>query len=108
MISIINIAHAQSASQVLSKSPSIRGLLDSIALNIITPILGLMFLLSFVTFVYGIFKMIASQEDSEARENGKQSIFWSAAGMFIMVSAYGIIRLIVSTLAPVGVTDPFQ
>jgi len=108
MFSLYNIANAQSASTVLSQNPTVRGILESIATNIIVPIVGVMFLLAFVTFVYGIFKMIASQEDTDARADGKRSIFWSAAGMFIMVSVYGIIRLIVSTLAPLGVTDPFR
>jgi len=108
MVSLFNTAFAQSTSNAISQNPVVRGILESIAVNIIVPIVGVMFLLAFVTFVYGIFKMIASQEDTEARENGKRSIFWSAAGMFIMVSVYGIIRLIVNTLQPLGVTDPFR
>lgn len=106
MLSFITSKYAEA--NTLSSNPAIKNIIDGVLLNIVSPILGVLFLFSIVTFVYGIFKMILSQEDSDARTDGKNSILWSSVGMLIMISAYGIIRLIASTLAPVGVTDPFN
>jgi uncharacterized membrane protein len=107
MLRLIEVANAQSNTNVLLKNPTVSRLLENIATNIVSPIIGIMFLLSFVVFVYSMFNMIRSDSDSEGRENGKRSILWSSIGMVIMLSAYGIIRLIVNTLEPIGVTDPF-
>lgn len=107
MLRLIEVANAQANTNIFLKNPTLSKLLQNIADNIITPILGIMFLLSFVVFVYSMFNMIRSDGDAEGRENGKRSILWSSVGMVIMLSAYGIIRLIVNTLSPLGVTDPF-
>jgi len=104
MFNLVNIANAQSASNVISKNPGVKVLMEKIADNIVTPVIGVIFLLAFVIFVYGIVMMISNQEDTEARTNGKNSILWGVVGMFIMLSAFGIIRLISSTLE---VSDPF-
>ena len=72
--------------------------------NIVSPIVAVLFLVAFVVFVYGMFEMISSQDDSDKRKNGKNAILWGVIGMVIMVSVYGIIRLIANTL---GVGDPF-
>ena len=106
MFSLFPIAHAQATS--LSDNPAVKSIIDGVMVNVITPILGVLFLFSFATFVYGIFKMIANPDDSDERSNAKSSILWSSIGMVIMVSGYGIIRVIASTLAPVGVVSPFH
>lgn len=104
MFNLVNIANAQSTSNVILKNPGIKVLMEKIVSNIVTPVIGVIFLLAFVIFVYGIVMMIANQEDTEARTNGKNSILWGVIGMFIMLSAFGIIRLISNSL---GVPDPF-
>lgn len=78
-------------------------ILQKITDNIVNPAISVLFALAFFMFVYGIFGMISSQGDSEKRENGKNSILWGTVGMFIMVSVFGIIRLIAATI---GVNSP--
>lgn len=104
MLGSVKIAYAAVASDVLNKTPGLRDLLGKITDNIISPLLGLLFTVSFLIFVYGIVKMIMNAEDSDERTSGKNSILWGVVGMAIMISGYGIIRLISSTL---GVEDPF-
>lgn len=103
MFNLFSIAHAETASKVLEKNPAIKTLMGKIMDNIISPIVGVMFLLAFVLFVYGIFGMISSSDDSDKRNSGKRSILWGVIGMVIMLSVFGIIRLIAAT---VGVENP--
>ncbi len=104
MFNLVNVAHAQTASKVLKDNPSLGGLLGKITDTIVNPVLSVLFVLAFFIFVWGIFGMILSQDDSEKRNNGKRSILWGTIGMVVMLSAYGIIRLIAGTL---NVPDPF-
>ena len=66
--------------------------------NIIEP--GLMFLFgaAFVYFVWGVFKLIRNADSPEERTVGQLHILYSCIGMFIMLCAYAIIRVIANTL----------
>ncbi len=105
MISLFKVAHAQTFSEILSRNPVISPLFRKIADNIISPIVAVLFGLAFLVFIWGIFGMILSAEDSDKRKNAQNSVLWGIVGMIIMISVYGIIRLIANTI---GVSDPFN
>jgi hypothetical protein len=65
---------------------------------ILNPLIGLIFAIAFLVFFWGIVQFINSQTavDGE-REKGKQKIMYGLLGMFIMFSAYGIIRLLLDS-----------
>ncbi len=88
----------------IGNNPEIRNLVTKIIDVIITPLISLLFLLAMLVFVWGLFGLIAKGDDPTARKEGQQHILWGVIGMFIMISVFGIIRLIGNT---VGV-DPFQ
>lgn len=70
---------------------------------ILNPLILLAFGTAFLVFFWGIFQFIFSQTVDTQREEGKRKIFWGLFGMFIMISAYGLIHLILSTF---GITGP--
>lgn len=72
---------------------------------IVIPLIAFLFFLTMLIFVWGIFGLIAHGDDSTARQDGQRHILWGVIGMFIMIAAYGIVRVIGNT---VGVGDPFQ
>ena len=72
-------------------------LLNKINQYILNPLIFLAFAVAFLVFIWGIFTFILSQNTDTARDEGKRKIFWGLFGMFIMVSAYGLIRLILGT-----------
>lgn len=74
-----------------------RELLNKINLHILNPLILLAFAIALVVFFVGIVQFIASETADAKREEGKRKIFWGLFGMFIMVSAYGLIRLILNT-----------
>ena len=73
-----------------------------IIVNIVYPIVELMFGIALVAFVYGIIQMVIHGADETARATGKNMILYGTIGMFIMLSAWGIIYLISNTV--IGIT----
>ncbi len=73
-------------------------ILAKIADNIVNPIIGLLFALAFIYFAIGVFKMIVGAGDEAKRKEGQDNILYGVVGMFIMISAYGIVRLIAATI----------
>ena len=53
--------------------------------------------MAILVFFWGIFQFIGNAASEDARDKGKKNIMWGIAGMFIMVAAYGIIKLILGT-----------
>ena len=72
-------------------------LLDKISRYILNPLILLVFAIALVVFFWGIVKFISSETVDSGRDEGKRKIFWGLFGMFIMISAYGLIHLILNT-----------
>ncbi len=77
--------------------------LNKINQFILNPLILLAFAVALLVFFWGIFQFISSQTTDTNREEGKRKIFYGLFGMFIMISAYGLIRLILGTF---GITGP--
>jgi hypothetical protein len=67
-------------------------------------ILGLFITLAIVVFFWGLIKYLWSIDAENAHE-GLRIMFWGLIAIFVMVSIWGIIRLLQSTLK-VTSTDP--
>jgi len=64
---------------------------------IVNPTILLMFAIATTVFVWGLVQFIATSETDEGREKGKRKILWGLIGIFIMISAFGIIRIVLQT-----------
>ena len=76
---------------------SIDSFIDSIVFNIINPIIGVLFALAFAIFLWGIARSLLYADDENERKQGKQHMIWGLIGMFVMVSAIGILKLALGT-----------
>lgn len=94
MLSILNIHFAKAAVDMTAFG----NVVNPIVNNIVYPIIQLLFGLAVLYFVYGVLQFVFYPEDSEARKTGKSTILWGSIGMFIMVSAWGIIYFISNTV----------
>ncbi|MEK7227447.1 MAG: hypothetical protein AAB641_00970 [Patescibacteria group bacterium] len=81
----------------------IESFLNKINQFILNPIIGLAFAVALLVFFWGIFQFINSETTDAKRDEGKRKIFYGLLGMFIMISAFGLIRLILNTF---GITPP--
>jgi hypothetical protein len=67
---------------------------------ILNPLILLLFSIAFVIFVYGIAMFIKNSGDEKAESytNGKRAMLYGIIGMTVMVTAFGIIRFILSAI----------
>jgi len=72
-------------------------LLTRLADYVFNPIIGVLFALALVYFLIGVFKFVANSDSDDGREEGRNHIIWGLVGMFVMVSVFGIMNLIVRT-----------
>lgn len=72
-------------------------LLGKINQYIINPIIILAFAIALLVLFWGIFQFVASETGDKEREQGKRKIIYGVIGMFVMLSAVGIIGVILKT-----------
>lgn len=72
-------------------------IIDRIVAVLINPAIYLLFALAFLYFLWGVTVFIWKSDSEDDRKTGVQHMLWGVIGMFIMVSAFGIINLIENT-----------
>jgi hypothetical protein len=77
--------------------PTLRTLLEKINEQILNPLIVLMFALALVLFLWGATRFIWKNDSDEERRTGAQHMLWGVFGMFIMVSVWAILWIIVNT-----------
>ena len=94
MNNLINIAHAATP----DPTPAFAAIANPIMTYIVGPIVMLMFAVAIIVFVWGVVEMLMKGDDSSARDKGRNHMLAGIIGIFIMVSAWGIIQFISDTL----------
>ena len=64
---------------------------------IIVAIIPLIFAIALVVFLWGVFKFM-SASDVKSKQEGQKVIWWGILGLFVMVSVWGIIKILGTTL----------
>lgn len=75
--------------------------LNNVNKYILNPVIGLLFAVAFVIFIYGIFKFLSTDVEATSRKEAQDAILYGFIGMIIMFSVYGIIAFVLKTF---GVT----
>lgn len=78
--------------------PAVVAFLGRVSTEILNPLIALMFALALGYFIWGVLRFIWNADSEDARESGKRSMFWGIIGMLIMVSVFGIIKFICSSI----------
>ena len=65
---------------------------------IINPLIGLLFALAVVYFLFGVLEFILNQENEEKKTSGKSHMLWGIVGITIMLGVWTILNMILSTL----------
>ncbi len=78
---------------------SAQTLMNSINKVIINPLIILLFSLAVVYFILGLVRYLLSPDNEDVRKTSKSHMFWGLVGIFIMLSVYGILNIIVNTLS---------
>ena len=72
---------------------------------ILFPLITLLIGIAMLYFIYGSVVYIMNAENSKAREEGRSHIMYSIVGMFVMLTAYGILTIAVNTFGLGDVLD---
>lgn len=65
--------------------------------NIVDAVVPFIIGLGVLVFIYGVFNFVTSAGDEEARAGAKQLIIWGIIGIFVMVSVWGLVHILVGT-----------
>jgi hypothetical protein len=77
-------------------------LVQNLGTYIINPIILLIFAAAVLVFVWGLVEFLwALNVSGKESDNGKRHMLWGLVGMFIMVAAWGILKLIEGTIASI-------
>jgi len=77
-------------------------ILENVKLHILNPIIGLLFVLALVLFLYGWVEYLYQGNVGENRDQAIKSLIWGTVGMTIMLSVYGIMTIITETIKSLG------
>ena len=92
------VAFAQSSGGVSQLLRDLAGWID-----IATPIV---FALAFLAFFWGLLRYIFAKGDPASTESGRNIMIWAVIALFVMVSIFGIIRLLQETFHISGAGVP--
>ncbi len=65
--------------------------------HILNPLIYLLFAIALLVFIWGVVRAIAQGGDEDVRTTAKRHILYGLLGMFIMFSAFALVRLITGT-----------
>ncbi|OIO33277.1 MAG: hypothetical protein COZ49_04260 [Candidatus Yonathbacteria bacterium CG_4_10_14_3_um_filter_47_65] len=65
--------------------------------SILDPLVPLIIGLALVYFLWGVSKYILHGDDEKKREEGRQMMVYGIIGLFVMVSVWGLVNILVGT-----------
>ena len=91
------MATAQTCTALDGTNPTIKGYV-AFALCVINKfIIPILVTLAVVIFIWGVSNFVLNAGDEEAREKGKQFMIWGIIALFVIVSVWGIVKLLTTT-----------
>lgn len=89
-------AFAQSATQPIQSAQALSSWIVDFINNILVP---LIFALSFVVFIFGIFRyFIAGAANEEKRKSGRDIMIYGIIGFAVMITVWGLVHLLTGTI----------
>lgn len=72
---------------------------------VIDPLVLLLIAVAVLIFLYGVVKFIGAAGDVAKRKEGKDLIIYGLIGLFVMVSVWGLVNVLVSTFSDLDTTS---
>ena len=76
---------------------TIEQLVANAAREIVNPLIGLLFSLALLLFLWGVFVFISNPDNEEKRRTGQRHILWGVIGMVVMFGVYGLLAFLSNT-----------
>lgn len=71
---------------------------QAFATQIVNPIILFLVSLAMLIFLWGMAEYIRGADSIDARKTGRHHMLWGIIGLFIMVSAYAILNILVTSI----------
>ncbi|KND50791.1 MAG: hypothetical protein AB202_00055 [Parcubacteria bacterium C7867-007] len=86
------IAFAQNVNSVQDLASFIISLINNVAVPLV-------FALAFIVFIWGVFRyFILGGSDPKKRDEGRQLMIWGIVGFALMVSVWGLVRILTGSV----------
>jgi len=76
----------------------VQNLMSGIVTEIINPIIGVLFALALLYFLYGLVTFIANADNVSKKGEAQSHMIWGLVGLVVMVSAWAIIQISLNTV----------
>jgi hypothetical protein len=73
------------------------GILHFFTCLVTQSIIPLLITLAIAYFIYGVVKYMMNADDSAQREEGKNFMIWGIVALFVIVSIWGLVKLLTGT-----------
>ena len=92
----------------LTSDGSFKGIIEQIIIpGVLKPLIGLLLTAALVVFLWGVVKYVKTSSDEKERANGHQMMIYGLIALFVMVSVWGLVNVLVGTFnLPTGVPRP--
>ncbi|MDE2031290.1 MAG: hypothetical protein KGI58_03485 [Patescibacteria group bacterium] len=78
-------------------------LVRSVERVVINPIIFFLFAVAMAYFLYGLAQYLLSPDNEEVHKKSKSHMLWGIIGLFIMVSVFGIMQMILNTFGDTNI-----
>ena len=86
---------AQSEGTTVNSLQDVAALVIAIINNILVP---LVFAIAFIVFIIGVFRFFIGSNGEADKTKAKSLMIWGIAGFFVMVSVWGLVRILTGTV----------
>ena len=83
-------------------------LLQKISNEILTPLIPFIFGLALLGFLWGAAQFIFKADNEEARKKGSQKMIYGIIALFVMISVWGLVKIITTTFGVQSVMPQLQ
>ena len=94
---LTNTVYAQTTTPTITTTSTIVVFVGKVDRLLINPLIIFMFSAAFLYFIYGALEFFINSASAGEKGTGKQHMLWGVVGMFLMISVFGIMKLIEST-----------
>jgi len=79
---------------------------NNLLVNLLPLAVAILSAFAVVYFVWGVVLFIAQTSSDQAREDGKQRMFWGIVALFVLVSVWGLVVLLQTIIGVDGTSTP--
>lgn len=91
------------STKIAYAASSLDGFIGKVNSLIINPLIGFLFALAVVYFLYGVFQFFLNPESEEVKTTAKSHMLWGVIGITIMLGVFTIMNMVLSTLNIKGI-----